>query len=257
MTSRNLAIASLVFAANLAHGQTKPMTIPYQQGVGVGLDLPDVFPVEYVGWYEYFGWRAFVSAPYSFNVRVEMPDDVLSNAKGIEVSHDALDFTLKATYGSNYGMEVFAFPFGGSFFGAAGVSYRQFRLRGEVLAPLHIRVQGSEYRATTKTEFGARADAKTEALLARVQMGWIFRVLDQGYAKISLLGVAKPIFSRSTVIADAIIDAPGEENDDVAGALFELKKLKEDEMQGKALQEIRPVESKLMPVIGVTVGYLF
>jgi len=243
--------------SQISFAQNAKKTIPYQQGVGVGLDIPEIFPVEYVGWHEYFGWRAFWSAPYDFNVRVEMPDDVISNSKGIEISHDALDFTLKATYGSNYGAEAFVFPFGGSFFTAAGLSYRQFRLRGEVQAPLHIRVQGSEYRATTKTEFGARADARTEAWLARLQFGWIFRLFDRGYTKISLVGVARPISSHSTVEADAIIDAPGEENDDVAGALFELKKLKEKEMQAKALQEIKPVESKLMPVIGMTVGLLF
>jgi hypothetical protein len=230
---------------------------PLSLGIGSGLDLPDVVPVEVVGWSRYFGFRLFASPSIPFNVRVEMPDDLISSSKGVEIEHPALNFTLKATYGPNYGADLLLFPFGGNFMLDLGLSQRQLRLKGGVTSPMIIRPKGSTESITTKTQFGVNADAVTTATMLRGSMGWVWRIFHSGYMKLTLLGIATPIHARTDVEVEGVIDAPGVENDEIVGALAELKSQKEVELREKAQKESKPAEDLKMPVIGITVGYLF
>ncbi len=226
-------------------------------GAGMGLDLPDIAPVELVGWTRHWGFRVFVSPPVNFDVRVEFPDDLISSSKGVEIEHPALNFNLDATYGPNYGAELLVFPFGGGFFLDAGLSQRRFRLKGGVASPLIIRPAGSSESLTTKTIFGVNADAVTVATMGRASVGWVWRIFSAGYMKISFIGVATPIAAHTTAKVEAVVDAPGVENDDIKGAMAELKSAKEAELREKAVTESKPAEELLMPIIGLSIGYLF
>ncbi len=226
-------------------------------GAGVGLDLPDIVPVELVGWTKYWGFRAFVSPPIGFDVRVEFPDDLISSNKGVEIEHPALNFSMDATYGPNYGAEVLVFPFGGGFFVDAGLSQRKFRLKGGVASPLIIRPAGSTESLTTKTIFGVNADAETVATMARASIGWIWRIFDAGYMKLSIIGAAVPVAAHTHAKVEAVVDAPGVENDDIQGAMAELKQAKEAELRDKAVTESKPAEELKMPIIGLSLGYIF
>jgi hypothetical protein len=231
----------------------------YQKfALGMGMDLPDIFPIEGLWWTKYFGARVFYAPAFPFDVRVEMPADVISSSRGIQIEHPELNIKLDALYGANYGAEFSFFPFAGSFFLNLGLSQRSFRLAGEVKSPLIIRPQGAEESITTRTVFGLRADARTESLLLRASAGWIWRILDSFYWRLAVIGVAKPTKTRSTVKVDVLVESPTtEENVELAGALAELRDQKESELSDKAHQQIRPVEDQLWPIIGLSVGYVF
>lgn len=234
--------------------------------LGLGFNVPEIAPVE--GWLffgRYAALRLFYTPVLPFNIRVEMPSDVVSTKKGIGVANPDFVIRLKAYYGPHYGAELAVFPMGGSFYIFAGASHREMRLTGsaksQILICSLIEVAkdppcGNPAAALRpETQLGVTADARAEALLARGGLGFFWHVGPWAYVNLSL-GVSKPRVVRPYVKVVTSLDSPaeGEEDQDITGALAEVKKEREADLERKALKEMRPVTEKTLPILGLTAG---
>jgi hypothetical protein len=232
--------------------------------LGVGANLPEVLPFEgFVFFGKHFGLRLFYTPEIPFNIRVEMPSDVISTKKGVGVANPDFTIRMKAVYGAHYGAEALVFPWGGSFFVAAGASHRAMRLSGSAKSPILVcsLIQAAqeppcpdpEARIETATELELKADAHTSALLTRASLGWFWHVGGAGYLSF-VAGATKPTRIRSSVDVEANLDSPSSEDPDITGALAEVKTEREADLRDKALKEMRPVEEKVLPIIGLSAG---
>jgi hypothetical protein len=239
--------------------RNNPSTFSYQKvALGVGIDLPDFMPIELLWWTHYFGARIFYAPAFKFPITIEMPDDIISTKNNIIVEHSALNIQLDAKYGANWGAEFSYFPFAGSFFLGTGISFRQFHIEGGAQAPLSLRPGGSEEKITTMTEFGVRTNTITKAFLLRLSAGWIWRIFDNFYSKLTVIGIASPYLPHNNIEAQVIIDSPTTSDPfEVSEALAELKENKESELRAKAKEQIGPAENQIWPIIGLSFGIVF
>lgn len=238
-----------------------------QVALGVGLSIPEILPIEgYLFFGRYFALRLFYTPSLPFNIRIEMPADVISTKKGIGVANPDFTIRLKATYGAHYGAEALVFPFGGSFFAMAGVSHRRMRLVGGARSPVLV---CSLFEANkdppcgdpnaaieTRTEIDIHADVETEAILARAGLGWFWHVGSAGYFMFNA-GASKPSRIHRQVKVDANLDAPSTSDDEVTGALAQIKTEREADLEQKAVNEMRPVDEKVLPILGIAAGVRF
>jgi hypothetical protein len=231
----------------------------YQKvAVGMGIDLPDFMPIELLWWSHYFGARIFYAPAFKFPITIEMPDDIISTKNNIIVEHSALNIKLDAKYGANWGAEFSYYPFAGSFFVGTGISFRQFHLEGGAQAPLSLRPVGSQEQITTLTEFGVRTNTVTKAFLLRLSAGWIWRIFDNFYSKLTVIGLATPYLPHNNIEADVIVSSPTTSDPfEVSEALAELKENKESELRAKAKEQIGPAETQIWPIIGLSFGIVF
>ena len=235
--------------------------------LGVGLNIPELVPIEgYLLFGRHFGLRAFYTPSLPFNLRVEMPADVISSSRqGVSVANPDFNIRLKASYGAHYGIEALGFPMGGSFFIAAGVSHRRMRLSGEARSPIlvcsSIEAQkeppcpDAAARIQTDTELTIATDVETSALLTRFAVGWIWDIGSFGYLTLNA-GATKPTKITRSIKVDANVDAPGDDSE-LTGALAAVKADREADLAAKALKEMRPVEEKLLPILGLSAGIRF
>jgi hypothetical protein len=232
--------------------------------LGIGASLPEVLPIEgYAFFGRYFALRLFYTPPIPFNIRVEMPSDVISTKKGIGVANPDFTIRLRAIYGAHYGAEALVFPFAGSFFLSSGVSHRRMRLSGSAKSPILVcsLVEAAaeppcadpEARIETATEIELKAKAETTALLMRASLGWFWHIGSAGYLSFSA-GATKPTRIRSNVEVEANLDTPAEVDPDIEGALAEVKAEREADLRDKAFKEMRPVEEKMLPIIALSAG---
>jgi hypothetical protein len=234
--------------------------------LGVGLNVPEVLPFEgFLFFGRYFGLRLFFTPQLPLNIRIEMPSDVISTKKGIGVANPDFTIRMKAYYGPNYGAEALVFPFGGSFFIGAGASYRKLRLVGSAKSPILIcslieaakepPCGDADAAIKTETQLELKADATTAAVLARGGLGWFWHVGRSAYLMFNA-GLTKPTRISRSVSVEANVDSPGDD-DDVSGALSAVKAEREADLEDKALKEIRPVEEKTLPILGLSAGIRF
>ncbi len=232
--------------------------------VGAGLNVPELIPFEaYMLFGKYFAIRGFYTPILPFNVRIEMPADVISTKKGIGVANPDFTIRMKAEYGAHYGAEALIFPFGQSFFVAGGGSYRRMRLQGAAQSPILVcsLIEAAKdppcadpaTRIETQTELGISADATTTAMLARAAIGGFWHIGRYGYFMMNL-GYTKPIKIRRDVDIETNVFGPSSSDQEITGAIAEVQSEREIELEKKALQEMRPVEEKPLPIFGIAAG---
>ncbi len=235
--------------------------------LGVGLNVPELVPIEgYFFFGKYAGLRLFYAPPMRFNIRVEMPSDVISAKKGVVVANPDFEVRFKATYGAHYGAEAMVFPFAGSFFLSSGLSHRRMKLVGDAHSPVLVcsLIEGAKEdpcsdpaaSIRTRTELRVHADAETTALLARGAIGGFWNVGSFGYFMVNL-GASKPLKVYRDVTVTTELDTPQEEEEEVKGALAQVKSEREDELNEKAVKAMRPVDEKLLPIFGIAAGVRF
>jgi hypothetical protein len=232
--------------------------------VGAGLNVPELIPFEaYMMFGKYFAIRSFYTPILPFNVRIEMPADVISTKKGIGVANPDFTIRMKAEYGAHYGAEAMIFPFGQSFFIAGGGSHRRMRLQGAAQSPILVcsLIEAAKdppcadpnTRLQTQTELGIAADATTTAILGRAAIGGFWHIGRYGYFMMNM-GYSKPLRIRRDVDIETTVDGPSSSDQDISGAIAEVKNEREIELEKKAMQEMRPVEEKPLPIFGIAAG---
>lgn len=248
--------------------KNRPWYIP-RAAAGIGLNVPELLPVE--GWLffgKYFALRGFYSPELPFNIRVEMPADVISTKKGIGVANPDFTINLKAHYGPQYGIDALVFPFGGSFFIAGGAAQRRMRLVGSAKSSILIcsiievakepPCPDPEASLHPDTKLQIAADARTTALLFRGMVGFLWDVGDWAYFSIQA-GATRPTQVRRQIKVVAGLDFPSSDGSDeeITGALAQVKVEREADLERKAIKEMRPVDSKLLPILGLSTGIRF
>jgi hypothetical protein len=232
--------------------------------IGAGLNVPELLPFEaYLLFGKYFAIRTFYTPVLPFNIRIEMPADVISTKKGIGVANPDFTIRMRAEYGAHYGAEAMYFPFGKSFFLAAGASHRRMRLTGDAKSPILVcslieaakdpPCADPDARLQTQTELQISADATTTALLGRGAIGGFWHVGRFGYFMMNL-GYTKPLRIRRNVEVVTNVDGPSSNDPEITGAIAEVKAEREAELEKKALQEMRPVEERPLPIFGIAAG---
>ena len=254
-------------SGDLRDDRFRPESTPWYQpqfAFGVGLNLPEILPLEgYLFFGKYFALRAFYTPPMPFNIRIEMPSDVISTKKGIGVANPDFTIRLKATYGAHYGIEALGFPFGGSFFVMAGASHRRMRLVGGAKSPILVcsLIEASKEppcgdpnaSIQTRTELEIKADIETEALLTRAGLGWFWHIGSSGYFMFNA-GGTRPSRIQRKVDVEANLDTPATSDEDITGALAQVKAEREADLEDKAVREMRPVDEKILPILGIAAG---
>lgn len=234
--------------------------------LGMGFNVPELTPFEgFVTFGTWWGLRLFYTPPLPFNIRIEMPSDVLSTKNGVAVANPDFTIKMKAVYGPQYGFELLGFPLGGSFFMGAGASYRQMTVHGSAKSPVLIcsvieaqkepPCPDPKARLQTDTQLALDANVETDAILSRVVLGWFWHVGSAGYFSLAT-GATRPAQIHRDVKVTATVDSPGA-NDDINGALAEVKAEKERDLERKATKEMRPVDEKILPILGISAGVRF
>jgi hypothetical protein len=232
--------------------------------MGAGLNVPELLPFEaYFMFGRHFAIRTFYTPVLPFNIRIEMPADVISTKKGIGVANPDFTIRMKAEYGAHYGAEAMLFPFGKSFFLSAGASHRRMRLTGSAQSPILVcslieaakdpPCADPDARLQTQTELRIAADATTTALLGRAALGGFWHVGSFGYFMMNV-GYTKPFHIRRHVRVTTDVDGPSSDDPEVTGAIAAVKAERETELEQKALAEMRPVEEKPLPIFGIAAG---
>ena len=246
----------------------RPWYLP-RAALGVGLNVPELVPVEaWLFFGKYFAIRGFYAPQLPFNIRVEMPSDVISTKKGVGVANPDFTINLKAHYGPHYGLEAMVFPFGGSFFIGGGAAHRTMRLVGSAKSSILIcslievakepPCPDPDARLHPDTKLQVAADARTTALLVRGAIGFFWDVSDWAYFTLQA-GATRPSQIRRRVKVTTGLDFPNGDgaDDDITGALALVKTEREAELERKAIKEMRPVDSKLLPILGLSTGIRF
>ena len=236
--------------------------------LGVGLNVPELLPIEaYAFFGRYFGVRLFYTPPLPFKIRVEMPSDVISvYQQALVVANPDFEVRADATYGAHYGAEALVFPFGGSFFIAAGISHRRMRLIGDAQSPVLVcpLLEGAkedpcsdpDNSIKTHTQLAAHVDADTEALLTRGALGWFWHVGRAGYFTLDI-GMTHPSEIHRSVTIKTGLDVPETDGEEIVGALAQVKSDREADLRDKAVKAMLPVEEKNLPILGIGAGIRF
>lgn len=238
-----------------------------QFAIGAGLNVPEFVPIEsYLFFGKYFAIRGFYTPPLPFNIRVEMPSDVISTQNGVGVANPDFEIRFKMRYGPHYGFEGLFFPTGKSFFIGGGASFRQVELDGEAKSPVYVCSLVEAYkeppcgdpsaRLQTETEIDIKAQAVSAAHLARASTGWMWDVGRTGYTTL-YAGYSRPFRVKSNVNVQVDLDSPGSSDEELSGALGALREEKEQDLRGKALKEIEPSTAKGIPIVGFSLGVRF
>ena len=234
--------------------------------VGGRADVPELLDIEgFAFWGSRIGLRVFYAPAVPIPLKVEIPSDVVSANKktGLAVANPAFTVTGQLTYGQQWGAELMAFPMGGSFFIAFGASQRHLRLvadaRSSVLVCSLIEAAkeppcGDAAAAVkSRTELTAHADATMSALLVRGAIGGLWHLGRVGYLTLSL-GVAKPTRLSHNVGVDVGLGTPDTPSVDLSGPLEEVRSQRRADLQGQAIKALQPIESGVLPILGLSAG---
>ncbi len=225
-------------------------------GFGMGVNVPDVFPVEgYAFLNSFFALRVFVVPTIPFNVIVQMPRDKISSAGGLMIEHPALDIPFRAKYGPQYGAEAMWFPFGDDFFLSFGSSFRKLAIKGGVESPLLLTAESTGTSTTTNTNFRVDADAATSQIVTRFGGGWLWKSGQSTYFALNF-GYTMPRKASSDVNVYVNVRNPNTNDQVLSSALKDLKAAKEKEATAKAKEAVRPAEELALPVLGLTFGVI-
>ncbi len=232
--------------------------------LGTGLNFPEIIPIEATLLFgDHWGLRFFWSPPLPFKARVDMPSDVISTKKGLGVANPEFTINLDARYGPQMGFETMVFPGGGSFYMAGGLSTRSMTLAGvaqsRVLVCSLIEAAkdppcgNPDARLETQTELKIKAEVSSTATLARAAVGSFWHIGEVGYLNF-MLGFTSPLGVKRSSNVVATLETPALADSEITGALAEIKKEKEVDLEKKALRELRPVDERILPLIGLTMG---
>ena len=106
------------------------------------------------------------------------------------------------------------------------------------------------------TKLRVDVDARTSALLVRGMLGWFWHLSDFAYMTLQL-GATKPTRVTRKVKVIATLDSPSDSDEEVTGALAQVKAEREADLERKAIKEMRPVDEKLLPIVGLSAGIRF
>lgn len=240
-----------------------PWYIP-KVALGSGLNFPEIIPLEATLLFgDYVGLRFFGAPAVPFKARVEMPSDVISTKKGLGVANPDFTINLDARYGPQMGFEAMIFPGGSSFYLAGGLSTRTMSLSGKAQSRILVcslieaakepPCGNPDARIETLTELKIDADVSSSATLARGAVGGFWHIGEVGYLNF-IMGITSPLGLRRTSRVVATIDTPAQEDNEITGALAEIKKEKEVDLEKKALREMHPVDERILPLVGLTMG---
>lgn len=237
--------------------------------LGLSSNIPEFLGAEaWLSFGKFFAFQAFWAPQLPFNIRVEMPADVISTKKGVGVANPDFNIHLKAHYGPHYGINAVVFPFGGSFFIAAGAAKRQMRLSGSAKSAILIcslievakepPCPDPNASLHPDTKLRVEADVLTSALLLRGMTGFLWDVGNWAYVSMQV-GATKPKKIDRRVKVSTGLDFPSgaDADDDITGALAQVKTERESDLERKAIKEMRPVDSKVLPIMGLTAGIRF
>lgn len=236
---------------------------PWQYAFGGSVNLPELVAFEgFVFWKKFFAMRGFLTPPIPFKIRVEVPADAISAKNGIGVAHPAYTANFNATYGEHIGFDIVHFPYGKSFYFGAGVALRNMRIKGSANSALllcsHAEVAqeppcpNEDTRYLTDSKIDISADLKSHSYMARLSGGALWHIGNSGYFHFQF-GLAKPFMVKQSANVDANVEAPGA-SEQVKGALSDVKREKERELESKAVGEMSPVSNKTLPIIGLSIG---
>lgn len=247
--------------------QPRPWYLP-RFAVGIGTNIPELIPIEgYAFFGRYFALRAFYTPPLPIPIRVNMPSDVIAvTDKTLAVANPAFTINGKATYGEHYGLEALVFPFGGSFFLGLGASHRHMRVVADAKSPILVCsvIEAAKdppcgdptAAIETRTDLTAHADATTDALLLRGSVGWFWHVGAAGYFMFNM-GIAHPTRIERSASVDVGLATPEDPNPQITGALAELRNERQADLNNQAAAALSPVDTKVLPILGVGAGVRF
>jgi hypothetical protein len=69
-----------------------------------------------------------------------------------------------------------------------------------------------------------------------------------------IVGLTSPLGVKRNSKVLATLETPALADSEITGALAEIKKEKEVDLEKKALRELRPVDERVLPLIGLTMG---
>lgn len=281
------ALSSLFFSPNLVAAPSRPKTLPpsWKQSsrttnsalsrrerpwylpkvaFGGGLNLLEIVPLEV--WLlsgDYLGLRLFYAPEYPFHARVEMPSDVISTKRGLGVANPDFTINLDIRYGPQYGFELVSFPFAGSFFVGGGISMRGMKVAGTTQSNILVcsLIEAAKdppcgnpnARLETQTELRIEADLESQATLGRLVTGGFWHIGTSGYFTLTV-GMTSPMGIRRSSQIRASLDTAASKEPEITGALAEVKEEKQAELSAKAIREMRPVDERLLPLLGFGVG---
>ena len=97
------------------------------------------------------------------------------------------------------------------------------------------------------------ADLLSEATLGRIVLGGFWHIGSSGYFSL-ISGMTTPIGIRRSSQVRASLDTAASNEPEITGALADIRAEKEAELSAKALREMRPVDERVLPMVGFSVG---
>lgn len=228
-------------------------------GISINLMLPELYPLN-IFWFanNYLAFKIFYAPAHKLNVKVELERDTISTTNGWIIEHPDLNIDFILLYGDHYGTEIYWFPFYSNFYIAGGISSRQISIKGNVKSPLLLRPIGTseDNMLTTRTIFELGAKTHTQAVLARISVGWLKILKNKYFLNLNLAGFAMPIKNKQHINSYGNIDSPIDDYETIE-QLNILKTQKLKELDEKILKEISKLNKKTILIIGMGIGIFF
>ena len=208
------------------------------------------------------------SFPVPIAVEVAMPSDVIKadKTKSIAVAYPAFNINFKVDWGPHVHTGLIWHPFGGSWYNSFAAGVRSVRIKGKAASQLRVcsiaeAVKeppcGNDAAAIqTRNSIALDADITLVSTVARVVTGWVYDVTPAWAINLEL-GAFAPLNTKQTSKITASIIAPDGTQEDVSGALSELRAKSEVDVADKAKTELGKITNRPIPVLGIGVGYRF
>ena len=208
------------------------------------------------------------SFPVPIAVEVAMPSDVIKadKTKSIAVAYPAFNINFKVDWGPHVHTGLIWHPFGGSWYTSFAAGVRSVRIKGKAASQLRVcsiaeAVKeppcGNDSAAIkTRNSIALDADITLVSTVARVVTGWVYDVTSAWAINLEL-GAFAPLNTKQTSKITASIIAPDGTQEDVSGALGELRAKSEVDVADKAKTELGKVTNRPIPVLGIGIAYRF
>lgn len=218
------------------------------------------------------------------NVRIEMPQDLISTKKNIGVANPEYTIHSKLTVGAGLGAGAVYYPYlsgrdGGGWFVGLGLDQRRYTVTGKTQSPILIcsLLQaakdppcGDEDSAlVTRTEFVIDAKTETSGLATRAWTGWrwSFRASGSGaYAGREGQTIGRRLFIEAAIGAEKVaspkrkttvglkLDTPGLSDAETETALGILRDQNAGKSEEKLDTLIQRYDTQIVPVAWLATG---
>ena len=236
---------------------------------GVLASIPELARIDYrYAVSPYLAFTAGLSAPMPVEVDISMPSDLIKAdaQKGIAVAYPAFDIKFKIDWGPHFYTGAVWHPFGGTWYSSAGLGVRSIRIQGQAVSPIRICSLaeaakeppcGDDSAAiTTRTQLSLKADVKLLSYTARAATGWLLPITP-AWTVLAEAGIFAPFRTKeNTKIVAELVDSQGNA-EELSGALAELRGKSEEDVKAKTKAELLKYTNKMLPVLGVGLGYRF